>query len=127
MSLHTLVVDDSAVMRSMLIRTLRLSGLPLTTVEQAGNGQEALEVLARTGIDLALIDLGMPIMDGEALLVKMRENQALARIGVVVVSTEGSQTRIDRLTELGAVFIRKPFTPEEVRTAVLRVLGVGDA
>lgn len=127
MSLHTLVVDDSAVMRSMLIRTLRLSGLPLTTVEQAGNGQEALEVLARTGIDLALIDLGMPVMDGEALLVKMRENQALARIGVVVVSTEGSQTRIDRLTELGAVFIRKPFTPEEVRTAVLRVLGVGDA
>jgi two-component system, chemotaxis family, chemotaxis protein CheY len=127
MSLHTLVVDDSAVMRSMLIRTLRLSGLPLTTVEQAGNGEEALEVLARTGIDLALIDLSMPVMDGEALLVKMRENQALARIGVLVVSTEGSQTRIDRLTELGAVFIRKPFTPEEVRTAALRVLGAGDA
>ena len=55
MALNVLVVDDSAVMRSMLIRTLRLSGLPLTNVYQAGNGAEALASLAAHEVDLALV------------------------------------------------------------------------
>jgi two-component system, chemotaxis family, chemotaxis protein CheY len=121
MALTVLVVDDSAVMRSMLIRTLRLSGLPLTNVYQAGDGAEALKLLAAHDVDLALVDINMPVMNGEQLIRHVRAD------ALIVVSTEGSETRIEALKALGAWFIHKPFTPEQVRSTVLRVLGVADA
>lgn len=127
MALNVLVVDDSAVMRSMLIRTLRLSGLPLTNVHQAGDGAAALAVLAEHDVDLALVDINMPVMDGEQLIERVRADARLAGVAIVVVSTEGSETRIDALKARGASFIHKPFTPEQVRSTVLRVLGVADA
>ncbi|MEO6444253.1 MAG: response regulator [Gemmatimonadaceae bacterium] len=127
MSFNTLVVDDSAVMRAMLIRTLQLSGLPLTNVYQAGDGAEALARLAAHDVDLALIDINMPVMDGEELIAQIRMDPRLASIALIVVSTEGSETRIDALTASGVSFIHKPFTPEQVRATVLRVLGVADA
>lgn len=126
MAIHVLVVDDSAVMRSMLIRTLRLSALPLTSVHQAANGAEALRLLAEHDIDLALIDINMPVMNGEQLLEHIRADARLASLAVVVVSTEGSETRIDALRSRGVAFVHKPFTPEEIRATVLRVLGVAD-
>ncbi|MCC6928877.1 MAG: response regulator [Gemmatimonadaceae bacterium] len=127
MAINVLVVDDSAVMRSMLIRTLRLSGLPLTSVYQAGNGAEALATLAAHEVDLALVDINMPVMNGEQLIDQVRADARLAGVAIVVVSTEGSETRIAALKARGASFIHKPFTPEQVRTTVLRVLGVADA
>lgn len=127
MSINTLVVDDSAVMRSILIRTIRLSGLPLTNVYQAGNGAEALDILAAHDVDLALIDLNMPVMDGEDLIEHIRADARLANVALVVVSTEGSETRIQSLKARGVSFIHKPFTPEQVRSTVLKVLGVANA
>jgi len=127
MALNVLVVDDSAVMRSMLIRTLRLSGLPLTNVYQAGDGAEALTLLTAHDVDLALVDINMPVMNGEQLIQRVREDARLAGVALIVVSTEGSETRIEALKARGASFIHKPFTPEQVRTTVLRVLGVADA
>jgi two-component system chemotaxis response regulator CheY len=127
MALNVLVVDDSAVMRSMLIRTLRLSGLPLTNVYQAGDGVAALATLAEHDVDLALVDINMPVMNGEQLIEHVRADGRLAGLAVVVVSTEGSETRISALKARGASFIHKPFTPEQVRSTVLRVLGVADA
>jgi two-component system chemotaxis response regulator CheY len=127
MALNVLVVDDSAVMRSMLIRTLRLSGLPLTNVHQAGDGAEALALLAEHDVDLALVDINMPVMNGEQLIQRVRADARLAGVALIVVSTEGSETRIEALKARGASFIHKPFTPEQVRTTVLRVLGVADA
>ena len=126
MAINLLVVDDSAVMRSMLIRTLRLSGLPLTDVHQAGNGAEALHFLASHDVDLALIDINMPVMNGEELIEKIRADGRLAAVALVVISTEGSQTRIETLRSKGVSFIHKPFTPEQIRAAVLRILGVAD-
>jgi two-component system chemotaxis response regulator CheY len=114
-------------MRSMLIRTLRLSGLPLTNVYQAGDGVAALATLAEHDVDLALVDINMPVMNGEQLIEHVRADGRLAGLAVVVVSTEGSETRISALKARGASFIHKPFTPEQVRSTVLRVLGVADA
>jgi two-component system chemotaxis response regulator CheY len=127
MSLAVLVVDDSAVMRSMLIRTLRLSGLPITRVEQAGNGREALDLLERATVDLALVDLSMPILNGEEFVRHVREDERLMDLAIVVVSAEDSEARIQRLARYGAAFVRKPFTSEEIRATALRVLGVADA
>jgi two-component system, chemotaxis family, chemotaxis protein CheY len=127
MSLNVLVVDDSAVMRAMLIRTLTLGGLPLTAVHQARHGVEALEILGAHDVDLALIDINMPVMNGEELIARIRADARLAAVTIIVVSTEGSETRIEALREQGASFIHKPFTPEQIRSTVLRVLGVVDA
>ena len=68
MSLNVLVVDDSAVMRAMIIKTLRLSGLPLGEVHEAANGQEGLGTLDEHWIDLVLVDINMPVMNGEEMI-----------------------------------------------------------
>lgn len=126
MSLNVLVVDDSRVMRAMVVRSLRLSGLPLGEVCEAGDGAEALRLLGGNWIDLALVDLNMPVLDGEALIRALREDPATADLAVVVVSTEGSESRIERLRALGAAFVHKPFTPEALREVVLRITGITD-
>ena len=126
MAINLMVVDDSAVMRSVLIRTLRLSGLPLTNVYQAGDGAGALHILESHEVDLALIDINMPVMDGVVLIDRIRADARLSAVSLVVVSTEGSKTRIESLRSKGVSFIHKPFTPEQIRATVLRVLGVAD-
>ncbi|HEX30052.1 TPA: response regulator, partial [Candidatus Poribacteria bacterium] len=67
MPLNILVVDDSSVMRSIISRTLILSGLPLGRIYQAANGKEGLQILDRTWVDLILVDINMPVMNGEEM------------------------------------------------------------
>ncbi len=123
MALNILVVDDSSVMRAIIIKTLRLSQLPLGEVHQAPNGQEALKVLEGNWVDLALVDINMPVMDGEEMMNRMRQNPATADLPVIIVSTEGRDTRREGLRRKGAGFVHKPFTPEALRDAVLKTLG----
>jgi len=124
MSLNILVVDDSSVMRAMIIKTLRLSGLPLGQIHQAGNGQEGLDVLSSNWIDLALIDINMPVMNGEEMIDRLRRNPETADLPVIVVSTESSETCIEMLQKKGAVFVHKPFTPETLRETIEKMTGV---
>jgi two-component system chemotaxis response regulator CheY len=121
------VVDDSAVMRQMVVRTLRMSGLPLGTVFEAGNGEEGLFVLQDQWVDLLLLDINMPVMNGEEMLRRLRATPETASLPVIVVSTEGSETRLAALHELGAAVVRKPFAPETLRDTIIRVTGVTDA
>jgi two-component system, chemotaxis family, chemotaxis protein CheY len=122
-----LVVDDSAVMRAMLIRVLRISGLPIGTVHEAGDGVRALDVLSAHKVDLALVDINMPIMNGDELLDRIRETPALVDLPVLIVSTEHSDTRIGSVMRRGAGFVHKPFTAEQIRAAALRAIGVPHA
>ncbi len=126
MAFNVLVVDDNSVMRTVIIRTLRMSGLPLAEVHQAGNGTEALEVLAEHWVDLALVDINMPIMNGEELIDRIRDDPEIRDLAIIVVSTESSETRIGRVRRQGARFVHKPFTPEMIREMVLEITGVED-
>jgi two-component system chemotaxis response regulator CheY len=123
MALNILVVDDSSVMRAIIIKTLRLSHLPLGEVLEAQDGQEALKVLDDKWIDLALVDINMPVMDGEEMIDRLRKNPETADLPVIVVSTEGSETRKEVLMQKGAGFVHKPFTPETLRDDILKTLG----
>ena len=123
MAFNVLVVDDSAVMRAMVIKTLNMSGLPIGEIHQASDGAEALRLLGEHWIDLALIDLNMPVMNGEELLDRVRRNPETADLAVVVVSTESSSTRIAALRQKGAGFVHKPFNPVALRDEVLRITG----
>ena len=123
MAVNILVVDDSAVMRSMIQKTLLLSGLQVGEIHQAGNGREGLDALGSQWIDLVIVDINMPVMNGEEMIEQMQTREELKGIPTVVVSTEGSQTRIERLQRLGVRFIHKPFTPEAIRDTIKEMLG----
>lgn len=124
MALTILLADGSAVMRSMLIRTLQLSGLPIHTVHQAGTAGDALATIQRQATDVALIDLDLPDMDGAALVDAIRDQGLGANLPCVVIAADRSDARMARAVERGAGWIQKPFTPEQVRAAVLKVVGV---
>lgn len=123
MALNVLVVDDSTTMRRVITRTLGMSGLPIGDVHEAPNGAEALAVLGRTKVDLALLDLNMPIMNGIEALERIRLNDQTRELPVVVVSTEGSEPRIERVRSLAAGFVRKPFAPENLVQAIVVAIG----
>ena len=126
MALNILVVDDSAVMRKMIIKTIDMCGIPIGELKQAANGREGLEALRKNWIDIVVLDINMPEMNGEEMIDEMQQDPEIKNIPVVVISTEGSKTRIDRLKEKGAMFIKKPFTPEIIRDTIYEVTGVGE-
>ena len=123
MSLNVLVVDDSSVMRGIIIKTLRLCGVPLGEVHEAANGQEGLDVLAKNWVDLALVDINMPVMNGEEMIEKVRENPETRDLQVIVVSTESSETRIEMLQKRDVGFVHKPFSPEVLRNTIAEMIG----
>jgi two-component system, chemotaxis family, chemotaxis protein CheY len=126
MVFNTLVIDDSAVMRKMVARTLRMSGVPVGEVHEAGDGAEALEVMEDNWIDLALVDINMPVMNGEEFIRRVRADESKRDLAIIVVSTESSETRIRALQDYGAAFVHKPFTPEMLREKIIQVTGVSD-
>lgn len=123
MAINVLIVDDSAVVRTMILKTLGACGIDLGEAHQAGNGQAGLEELSQHWIDLAFVDINMPVMNGEEMINKVRENPLWADLPIIVVSTEGSETRIERLQQKGAYFVHKPFCPEAVREIVNQIIG----
>lgn len=123
MSFRVLAVDDSPVMRALLRRALGVAGVQVGEFLQASDGAEALQVLGRHWVDLVLADLNMPNMNGEDLLRRMRGDDALRDVPVVVVSTDRGVERRATLEALGiSGYVAKPFTPEQFRDAVARVL-----
>ncbi len=121
--LDVLIADDSLMMRMMLKRTLKLSGLDLGSVYEAANGVEALEVLAQNDVDVLLLDLNMPVKGGEAVIEELRRDGRLERLTVLVVSTEFNEAKIEEFRSLGIGFLRKPFTPEQLRDFILQAVG----
>lgn len=127
MSVSVLVVDDSETVRAIIEKTLRMAEVPLTELYTAANGQEALEVLGQHWVDLVLTDINMPVMGGVELIERMNADESLRGIPVVVVSTEGSTTRIEELKTKGVrAYIRKPFTPERFREVFTELMGTDD-
>lgn len=122
MPLNVLIVDDSAVMRSIVRRALAMSGVPVREVRDAANGAEGLQVLEAFHADLAFVDINMPVMNGEEFIARVQaraEEEAMPAL--VVVSTESSEARIEALHARGIHFIHKPFSPELLRATVLEV------
>jgi len=128
MSYNVLVVDDSTTVRDVIRRTLEMAGVPVSTLYQAANGQEALEVLRSNWVDLVFADINMPVMTGIEMVEKMSEDGLLKTVPVVVVSTDGSTSRIEQLKAKGvSAYVRKPFTPEMIRQVVDEVMGESHA
>jgi two-component system, chemotaxis family, chemotaxis protein CheY len=114
MSTSLMIVDDSATMRKIIMRTVRMSGLKFDRVEEAGNGIEALVKLGTGPVDVILCDVNMPEMGGLELVKKVRELGTCATTKIIIVSTESSQELVGQAIANGANgHITKPFTPEQ--------------
>ena len=114
MSKSLMIVDDSATMRKIIMRTVRMSGLDFDRTEEAGNGVEALEKLQEGSVDIILCDINMPEMSGTELVKKARELDSCKDTKIIMVSTESGKDLIDGVMADGANgYITKPFTPEK--------------
>jgi two-component system chemotaxis response regulator CheY len=125
MAFHLMIVDDSPSMRAFIVRVIWLSGLEVGLCMQASNGQEALDLLQQNWIDIVLTDINMPVMNGEEFVCELEKDEMLRTIPVLVVSTDGSEHRVQRMMSLGAKgYVKKPFTPELLRKSMEDLLGV---
>jgi two-component system chemotaxis response regulator CheY len=125
MSFNVLIVDDSCSMRSVIKKVLSLSGFYMDNCYEAGNGREGLAVLEKEWVDLIISDINMPVMNGLEMLKQLKDHLMYQNIPVIVISTEGSEDRINEAFCTGAKgFIKKPFLPEDLRKILHAVLGV---
>ncbi len=104
-----LVVDDSEDNRDMLARRLRRQGYEVQT---AAGGRAALTVLAAAPVDLVLLDVMMPDLDGYAVLERLKADPALRDIPVLMISALDELDSVVRCIQLGAEdYLGKPFEP----------------
>ncbi|WP_256788914.1 BTAD domain-containing putative transcriptional regulator [Frankia sp. AvcI1] len=115
---RVLVVDDTAVNRTLLAAAVTELG---HEVETAENGHQALEVLRAAddgtrGFDIVLLDLLMPVLDGYATLAEIKADPALAAVGVIMVSAVPELESVVRCIELGAIdYLPKPYSSTMLR------------
>jgi len=122
MALKILVVDDSAVMRKMIIKVINLCGLDIADIYEATNGKEGLETLKTKKVDLLFVDVNMPVMDGLQMLSEVRKRVITKNLPVLIVSTESNENRILEIERQDAGFVHKPFTPELLREKMLGLI-----
>lgn len=124
MAFRVLIVDDSPVMRAFIRRIILLSGVEGAEFLEASDGREALRLLHQEWVDVVLTDINMPSMDGEELVRCLEADDMLKSVPVVIVSTDGSESRVHQMLSLGARgYVKKPFMPETLREELERVLG----
>ncbi len=127
MSFNVLIVDDSNSMRAVIKKIISISGFKIDQCVEAGNGKEALEALTDNWVDVIVSDINMPEMNGFELLKSLKEDDLLKNIPVILITTESSEERMQDAFNLGAKgFIKKPFTPEEVKKILYEVIGVNN-
>jgi two-component system chemotaxis response regulator CheY len=123
MESNVLVVDDSAAIRKILQRVLRQTGMSIQTIHEAGDGQEALAVMGAHRVGLVLTDINMPKMDGLQLLAALKASAQWRQIPVVMITTEGGESKVSEAVRLGAVgYVRKPFTADQIKEKLAGIL-----
>ena len=115
-AMNILVVDDSAMMRTMIKRAAAATGLPIGQIFEAADGRQALTVLEQQHVDALFTDINMPVMTGIELLQQIAGHERWRHMVRVIISTDGSEAR---RSEAGALdvrlYVEKPFRPEVMR------------
>lgn len=121
---HTLItVDDSSTMRRIIKNTLLKIGF--SNVLEAGNGIEALEVIAQNKVDLIITDWNMPEMDGLTFVKTLRSKDKYKEVPILMITTEAAKEDILTALRSGVNnYVVKPFTPEILQEKVFKLLGL---
>lgn len=117
-----LVVDDSKVMREMIVACLRgVEGLEFT---HAASGLEAIERLSLAPFDLVFLDLNMPDIGGFEVVEFVRGQDELKSLPIIVVTTRGDEGSKTKALAAGATrFMTKPFDPQSILGEVKEIFG----
>lgn len=117
--MKALVVDDSAVMRKILIGALSRAGV--TDVDQASDGQEAVAAVGASDFGLILMDWNMPNMLGIDAVRAIRA--AGKTMPIIMVTTEAEKSRVLEALKAGANnYIIKPFEPDAIVDKIKQVM-----
>jgi len=115
-----LLIDDDDTVRGSLRRLLEHDG---HRVLSAADGTQLSDVLDDTPIDLIILDVGLPWINGFELAALMREHEELKKIPIIFISAMVSDADIKRGFEVGAAdYIKKPFDPSKVQKTVKTIL-----
>lgn len=130
MMLKALVIDDSRVMRSVVMTTLRRSGLAEFEFTEAEDGADGLAKFDPQTTDIVFADWNMPNMTGIDFVRAVRAAHSQPRVPIVMVTSERTTAKMDEaLNSAGAdAFICKPFTTDDVEqklSGILAALGAG--
>ena len=124
--MRILLVDDSRSMRRIIRAFLARRGWD--NVLEAGNGQEALEILDRAGADLIVSDLHMPVMDGMAFLAAVKEHPGFRQIPFVMLTVEAIQKTMNKALAMGVdSYVVKPVKEATFIAELERVLRLGES
>ena len=120
MTPRILSIDDSKTIRLMLARLFRPFACELL---EAANGEEGLAVASRANPDLIILDYNMPVMDGIAMLRKMREDPGMKRTPVIMLTADSGLQSVATVARLGVRdYVTKPFREEELLAKVGRII-----
>lgn len=124
MDITALVVDDSRVMRNMVMQALQKARLGTFTFLEAQDGADALSKFDPKAIDICFVDWNMPTMTGVEFVKKARATGAAFDVPMVMVTSERAVSKIEEaLNEAGAdAYICKPFTPEDMQVKLQKVM-----
>jgi CheY-like chemotaxis protein len=118
--IRILVAEDNAVNRELLRELLEARGY---TVSEACDGQEALHMIEKVQPDLLLLDIGMPVLDGFAVVRRLRENPRLASLPVVAVTAYAMRGDREKILESGFDgYLSKPLNPSSLTEELDRLL-----
>ena len=110
-----LIVDDSAMMRTIVRKSLAMAKVKSREVVEAKNGADAMKQLELQSFDIMFCDLNMPELTGDELIAKLMLEGTIPIPPVVIVSSEASTERVDRLKCDRVIgVLRKPFSPEKI-------------
>lgn len=128
MKINVLIVEDDAAMRVVLKNTVQSVDMDIEIGEiyESENGQEGIETLKeKEQVDLMLVDIYMPVMDGLDMLDHVHDHPDFQHIPAIVVSTENDEDRIDAILRQGLGFVPKPLTHVLLKDQIVSMLGEG--
>ena len=118
-----LLVDDSVLMRKVILRVLKMADVEFESVLEAGDGNEALNLLRANQVALIMCDINMPVMSGLQLLQHIKQENLAIGVPIVMVTTENSEPQVRQAILAGAkAYIRKPFTVDHIKNNVKPLL-----
>ncbi|KUJ95721.1 MAG: two-component system, chemotaxis family, chemotaxis protein CheY [Desulfonauticus sp.] len=119
---HILVIDDSKTVRNLVSFIIKKEGFKVTSAEDGLDGLEKL--YANPDISLIVCDVNMPKMDGFTFIKTIREQEQYRDLPIIVLSTEGQETDIQKGLGLGAnMYMIKPAQPEKLVRNIKMLLG----
>jgi CheY-like chemotaxis protein len=118
------LIDDSHTIRSILRKAVMMSNVGAKEFVEADNGQDGLDLVKRMRdqINLVIMDIKMPKMDGITMLTEIR-SAGIVNIPILVLSSTADQQMQDTCKKLGAAaFLKKPFSHEDFKNVIEKIL-----